>query len=263
VGTAANVGGLAVGPLFAGLLARYLPAVPRLPYEVFAVLLAVAVLATTVVPEGRAVPRSRPRYRPQRLAAPAHARAQFNAAVTGAFMVFTVFGVLAGLAGSFLAGPLHHASPVWAGLAVFLSFGVGALTQVSTMSWSLRRLFALGLPALLLGLGAIVAAAWMRPPSLAVLLAGVVLAGVGSGTIYRGSLTTILTTSTADNRAGALTSFFVAGYVGLSLPVVGAGIALEHTDFRTVLLVLNLVVAAGTLVAAAVLLRVQPRVDSA
>jgi len=256
VGTVANVGGLATGPLLAGLLARYVPEAPRLPYAIFAVLLAGAVVAATLTPEGRPVPQLRPRYRPQRLAAPVGARAAFGAALTGAFVIFTVFGVFAGLSGPFLAGPLHHTSPVWAGLAVFVSFGVGAVTQITTMNWSLRRLLAAGVPSLLLGLGAVVAAAWVHPPSLALFFAGAVLVGVGSGTFYRGVLTLVVTTSSTSNRAGALASFFVVGYVGISLPVIGAGIALQTVSFKVTLLVLAVVVALAMLMASRVLLRV-------
>ena len=256
VGTVANVGGLAVGPLLAGLLARYVPGTPRLPYLVFAGLLAIAVVVTAVAPEGRPVPLVRRPYRPQRLAAPDDARARFNAALTGSFTIFTVFGLFAGLAGAFLAGPLQHPSPVWAGLAVFVSFGTGAVTQVSTMSWSLRRLLSLGLPALLLGLSAVVvAAAWSTTASLTLFFAGAVLVGIGGGTIYRGTMTIVITTASPETRAGALASFFVVGYVGLSLPVVGAGIALEHVTFKVTLLVLAAAVAAGMLIASRFLLR--------
>jgi len=129
IGTVANVGGLAAGPLLAGLLARYVPNTPRLPYLIFLALLVLAVLLTFAAPEGRPVPEVRPRYRPQRLTAPSGARAQFSAALTGAFAIFAVFGVFASLAGAFLTGPLRHPSPLWAGLAVLVSFGVGGLTQ--------------------------------------------------------------------------------------------------------------------------------------
>ncbi len=61
--------------------------------------------------------------------------------------------------------------------------------------------------------------------------------------------------NSAGNRAGALASFFVAGYVGLSVPMVGAGFALQHVTFKVTLLVLSLAVVAGILVASRYLLR--------
>lgn len=65
----------------------------------------------------------------------------------------------------------------------------------------------------------------------------------------------MLSTASAGNRAGALASFFVAGYVGLSVPVVGAGFALQHVSFKVTLLDLSLAVVAGILVASRYLLR--------
>jgi MFS family permease len=259
VGTVANIGGLALGPLVAGLIGQYLPAAPKLPYLIFVVLLAAAVVATIAAPEGRSVPRVRPRYHPQRLAAPSGARASFTAGLTGTFMIFTVFGVFAGLAGAFLAGPLHRPSPALAGLAVFLSFGTGALTQVATTAWPLRRLLHVGMPALLVGLATVVATAWVTPPSLVLFLAGATLVGMGSGAIYRATLTIVLGTASADQRAGTLASFFVVGYVGLSIPVVAAGIALQYVSFPVTLLALGIAVSAGILIAGTFLLRVIAR----
>jgi MFS family permease len=95
----------------------------------------------------------------------------------------------------------------------------------------------------------------VQPPSLALFFVGAVLVGIGSGTIYRGSLTLVVTTSSSSNRAGALASFFVVGYVGISIPVVGAGIALQSVSFQVTVLVLAAAVALGSVLAARVLLR--------
>ena len=258
VATVANVGGLAIGPLLAGLLAVYVTSEPRMIALVFSVLLALALMGTVLSPEGRAVPDPRPRYRPQRPTVPAAARAQFTAALTGDFLVFTVFGVFAGLASAFLSGTLHRSSPLLAGLAVFVSFGVGALTQVTTFTWPLRRLLAMGIPVLIVGLAVLVSAAWVQPPSLLLFFVGAGLVGVGSGAIYRSTLTVVITTAPADERAGALALFFVVGYVGLSLPVVGAGIALLYVSFKVVLLAFAVAVATGILLASPLLLRLSP-----
>jgi MFS family permease len=125
VATIANIGGLGVGPLIAGLLARYAAHPLTLPYIVFLALLLAGVVLVILAPEGNPPLHARPRYHPQRLAAPAGARRQFFAATTGAFMAFAIFGLFAGLAGAFLAGPLDHASPALAGLTIFLTFGAG------------------------------------------------------------------------------------------------------------------------------------------
>jgi MFS family permease len=255
VATIANVGGLAVGPLLAGALAQYVPGGLTLT---FAVLLAGLIAAIAVVarsPEGREPARPRPAYRPQRLRAPAQARGQFVAATTGGFLTFAVGGLLAGLAGTFLAGPLHHPSAILTGLAIFLNFGAGVLVQATTTRWQPHRLIATGLVPLLLGLVILVASAWTSPASLALFLIGSGVAGVGGGAIIRGSLTIVISTASDDDRAGALATYFTAGYVGVSLPVLGAGVALQYLSPRVTLLIFAAAVAAGILAAAPLLVR--------
>ncbi|MGH2871454.1 MAG: MFS transporter, partial [Solirubrobacteraceae bacterium] len=73
--------------------------------------------------------------------------------------------------------------------------------------------------------------------------------------IFRGSLSLVISTSTADGRAGALATFFTAGYAGLALPVVGLGIALQHLTPRVTLLIFGLTVSLGILTAAPALVR--------
>ena len=164
VATAANVGGLAVGPLIAGVLAQYTADGLTLPYVLLLVALVGSVALVAWAPEGRQPVHPRPAYRPQKLRVPADARAQFIAATTGAFLVFAVFGLFAGLAGRLLAGPLHHPSAALTGLAIFVNFATGALVQTTTTHWPARRLIAAGLVPTLVGLIVLVASAWTLQP---------------------------------------------------------------------------------------------------
>ncbi len=82
------------------------------------VLLAALIVATVTVavsPERHPPVHPQPSYRPQLLRAPAQARGRFIAATTGAFLIFAVGGLFAGLAAAFLAGPLHHPSAALTG----------------------------------------------------------------------------------------------------------------------------------------------------
>jgi MFS family permease len=255
VPTIANIGGLGLGALIAGLLARYVAHPLTLSFIVFLAALVGAVVFVTLAPEGHAAIHPRPRYHPQRLRAPANAPQQFIAATTGAFMSFAIFGLFAGLAGAFLAGPLHHPSPALTGLTIFLTFGTGVLVQSVTTSWPAHRLVAAGIAPMIAGLGVLVTSAWTLPPSLALFLIAGILIGAGSGAIFRASLTVVISTSGPDDRAGALATFFTAGYVGVSLPVVGAGVALQHLSFRVTLLIFGLAVGLGILAAAPILVR--------
>jgi predicted MFS family arabinose efflux permease len=255
VGTIANIGGLALGPFIAGLLAQYAPDGLTLPFVVLLAALLVAIAVVAVSPEGREPVRPRPRYRPQRLRVPTQDRARFIAATTGGFLTFALGGLFAGLAGTFLAGPLHHPSAALTGLAILLNFGAGVLVQTTTTRWPAHRLIAAGIAPMLIGLTLLVASAWTSPASLTLFLIGGVVGGLGLGAILRGSLVLVISTTGEADRAGALATFFTAGYVGVSLPVLGLGIALEFLSPRVTLLIFALIVALGILAAAPVLLR--------
>ena len=255
VGAIASVGGLAVGPLATGVLARYAPDGLTLPYVVLLVALVVAVLGVALSPEGRPAADPLPRYRPQRLNVPADARGRFLAAITGVALAFATWGLFAGLAGRFLAQTLHHASPALTGAAIFLTFGSGVVVQTTTSTWPAHRLLVAGIPTIILGLAILVLSAWTTPPSLVLFLLGGVVTSTGAAGIYRASLGTIIATARADDRAGALATFFVVGYAALSLPVVGLGIALLYLTPQVTLLIFGLVVGLGIVGAAPTLLR--------
>jgi MFS family permease len=258
VATIANIGGLAAGPLIAGLLARYAADPLTLPFVVVLAALILGVVLVTLAPEGHPAADPRPRYHPQRLAAPADARRQFAAAATGVFIAFAVAGLFAGLTGTLLAGPLHHHSPALIGATIFLTFGTSVLVQTTTTSWPAHRLVAAGIAPLIAGLGLLAASAWTSPPNLALFLTSGVVAGAGIGAIIRGSLTIAIAASSPDDRAGTLASFFTAGYVGLSLPVIGIGLALQHLSPRVTLLIFGAAAAVAILAAAPTLARPVP-----
>ena len=150
--TIANVGGLAIGPLAAGLLAHYMPDGLTLT---FVVLLAGLIAAIGVVarsPEGREPVHPLPQYRPQRLRAPARrARSSWRRAPARSSPSPSA-GCSRDSPARFLAGPLHHPSAVLTGLVIFLNFGAGVLVQSTTTRWAPHRLIAAGLVTIIAGL---------------------------------------------------------------------------------------------------------------
>ena len=102
----------------------------------------------------------------------------------------------------------------------------------------------------LIGLGLLVASAWTAPPSPVLFLISGIVARAGSGALFRGTLTVVISSSDADDRAGVLATFFIAAYAGLSIPVLGLGIALQRVSPRATLLVFGLIVGLGLVAAA-------------
>lgn len=225
VATAANIGGIGIGPLIGGLLAQFAPRPLFTPYVVFLFLMLAGLIAVLTVPETVARVDSPWRYRPQRVAAPAGARTAYSAAAIVAFVSFAMFGFFTSLAPSFLSGTLHLDSHALAGLLSFLVFGSAAVAQILTARMPQPWLFPLGLAALTLGLLGVVAG--ILAASLAGLIAGGVVAGVGAGIGFKAAIGTVIRIAPPEARGEALAGIFLIAYLGISLPVVALGIALE------------------------------------
>ena len=249
VATAANLGGIGFGPLAAGLLAQYAGHPLVVPYEVFIAGLAVAIVAVLATPETREPADPRPRYRPQRVAVPDGARQRYLAAALSVLIAFAAFGAFSSLAGTFLAGTLHHPSRALAGATVFAIFWAGVVAQSAGADWSLQRLLALGMSAMVGGLGVVAVAVWLTTPSLELFIAGGVLTGGGAGALFKGALGTVIAVAPEDGRAEALAGLFLAGYIGLAVPIIGLGVTLQFTTPRVALLAFALAIAATAAIA--------------
>jgi MFS family permease len=223
--TAANIGGLGLGALLSGLLAQYAAGPLVLPYLVGEGLLAAGALALIAAPETVTPPRPRPRYRPQRVSVPAGHRALYYAAGLAAAAEFALFGLFTSLAPGFLATDLHARSHALAGLATFIVFGAAAAAQAGLGRLAVRRLVGLGLGALAGGLVLVTAAVWL--PSLPLLLMGGALSGAGAGMAFKGSISTVISIAPRQARGEALAGMFLAAYIGLTVPVLGLGIATQ------------------------------------
>ena len=225
--TTVNMGGLGVGALVAGVLGEWVGSPLTVPYIVFLIAELIALVAVTLSPETREPLRPRPRYRPQRPSVPAEARGEYHAAGLSALIVFAALGLFAGLAGLFLVVALHHVSHALAGATLFAVFSAAVVAQLATMQWPLRRLLATGMAAMVLGLAGTVTAVWLPTPSLALfILGGAVTGAGGGGAVFKGAVGTVIAISPPETRAGALAGTYLAAFVGLSLPIVGAGVAL-------------------------------------
>jgi MFS family permease len=233
VATAANLGGIGLGPLSAGLLAQFLPDPLVLPYVVFGVLALALALAASLVPETAGVPQ-RPPYRTQRVSVPRAGRRRFFAAAAGGLIAFAVFGLFTSLAPSFLAVTLGERSHALAGATTFIVFAAGALSQSLLARLGTRRLSAIGIVLLPAGLALVTVATWL--PDLAAFLAGGLLSGAGAGLLIKGGIDTVLELAPPEARAEGLASFFLAAYLGLSVPILGLGVATQYVSARASLL---------------------------
>lgn len=255
VATAANLGGIGVGPLVSGMLVAWVVDPFTVPFLVFIAALLFAAALVLISPETREPVRPRPAWRPQRVSVPADARGAYLAAAITAAISFASFALFTSLAPSFLAGTLHHSSPALAGATAFTVFASGAAGQMFVSGRPIPVGLAIGTGLMLSGLAIVVLAVWLPDPSLALFLIGGALAGAGSGCLFKAVLTQAARMAPPERRAETLAGMFLAGYVGLALPVVGLGVLTQYASAKVGLLVFGAVLATAALAAMPAVLR--------
>ena len=218
IGTSVNVGALGIGPLVAGCLAAWVSHPLTLPYLVWIALGAVALVGLAAAPE---------------TGAPAAARAPFSVRIpapagAATMAAFAANGLFAGLSGLFLATTFHNASHALAGATLFIVFTAGVLSQLATARLRAPFVFALGTFSMLVGLVLLVTSVRLSSPSLALFLVSGGLIGAGAGAVFKGTTGLVLGETASENRVAMTAELLIALFVGLSVPVIGAGIALDQ-----------------------------------
>jgi MFS family permease len=224
-----NLGGLGLGTLLAGLLADYCRSPLRLPFIVDLGLLAPALLGLLMTPE--TVQRTAFRLRLQRLKVPTEVRGVFIRGAAAGFGSFAVAGVFSSVAPVFLGQILGRTSHALAGTIVFILFSASIVGQLVVSRLSDRRALVSGC-ALLVGGVALLALA-LGIESLAALVAAASVVGLGQGLVIGAGLAAINQRAPVEHRGETASSFFVVMYVGLSLPVIGVGVAAHVFSLRT------------------------------
>jgi Sugar (and other) transporter len=226
IGTAVNVGALGIGPLVAGCLAEWVKHPLTLPYLLFVALGAIALVGLVSAPEtGTPAP-------------PASATSQASGSsrsvrvlIPGSVATLAAFsanGLFAGLSGLFLATTLHHPSHALSGATLFLVFSSGVAAQLATTRLDASRVLVLGTISMLIGLVLLVIAVRLSTPSLALYLLSGALIGAGAGAVFKGTTGLVLEATAPENRLAVTSDLLVALFVGLSIPVIGAGVALDR-----------------------------------
>ncbi len=89
-------------------------------------------------------------------------------------------------------------------------------------------MLALGTISMIAGLALLVTAVRLSTPSLALFLIGGALIGAGAGAVYKGTTGIVLEATAPEDRVAMTSALVIAVFVGLSVPVIGAGIALDQ-----------------------------------
>jgi hypothetical protein len=219
IGTSVNVGALGIGPLVAGCLAAWVIRPLVVPYLVWIALGAIALVGLAAAAPETAAPTANRAPFPVRLPV---------AAGAATLAAFAANGLFAGLSGLFLATTFHNPSHALAGATLFIVFTAGVLSQLATEGLRASRGFALGTVSMLVGLVLLVISVRLSTPSLALFLVSGGLIGAGAGAVFKGTTGLVLDGTAPEKRVAMTAELLIALFVGLSVPVIGAGVALDQ-----------------------------------
>lgn len=242
---------LGLGAVFAGAIAE--PSTGeqqlRLPYLAALPLVAVPAIGLCWARlAGRAPGRVglpallRELLRPTGFALP-RARAAFAGACAAAAGSFAYTGLLSSVASSLLAERLGSRDVLVAGAVVCAPYAFGAAAQIAARHKPARTAAMLGL--LLVPGGLVLTVLGLGVRSLAVVVAAQVVGGCGAGLALRGGQAMVSATAEPAERGRVLALYFLAAYMGLSLPVLGFGLLETVLSAMGATLVFAVVVAAG------------------
>jgi len=214
--------GLTAGSLGGGVLVTYAPDPQQLVYAVLLVLSAVEALVLwhmpeTVTPKPGALASLQPH-----VSVPARAQRALVQVTPVTIASWALGGFYFSLMPSLVRVATGVTSPIVGGLVVSALTFSGAIAVLSLRNASARRILSGGIPALITGVAITLAGVQMRQVSL--MLVGTVVAGIGFGAAFSGSMRTVMPHAEAHERAGLLSAFYVEGYLSFSLPAILTGL---------------------------------------
>jgi len=228
---AANMGGLGLGPLLAGVLSQYLPWPMRLPYLAHLGMLAVAAGLLSGCPETVKPPSpSLRRLHRQTLRLPADARRAFLPAAVSCFAGFALLGLLTSLEPAIVSKVLGITSRALIGALVFLVFAASLCGQILQRRVAAGARLPVSCGMLILGAGLL--AGSMAFNSGGLLVVGAVAAGLGQGGIFAASILAVTAASPAAERASVTSLLFIVVYLAVALPVLGLGLVIGAMGLR-------------------------------
>jgi hypothetical protein len=213
--------GLSAGTLGAGALVTFAPAPEQL---VFVVLLALSLVETAILwfmPEtANTKPGALASLWP-RVHVPRAARATFAAVTPVNIASWSLGGFYFSLMPAVVRAATGTTLPIVGGLVVAALTFSGAVAVVALRKLAPEKMFLLGI--ITLALGVLTTLAGVQYQNVGVMLFGTVGGGTGFGTVFSGTLRSVLPFAQPGERAGLLSAYFVVGYLSFSLPALAAG----------------------------------------
>jgi MFS family permease len=217
------VTGTAIGALVSSLLVSYAPMPTQLIYVVLLTVMLVISALTWWMPETVIKrPGAWDSLRPS-IAVPMQARQALVQTSPGNIAMWALCGFYLSLMPSLLRIMTGSASPLLGGVAVsVLTFSGGAAMLLARL-WPAATILIRSMSALIIGV--LASLGGVAAGSVALVMAGTVMAGLGFGAGFFGSIRNVMPLALPRERAGLLSVILIVCYLALSLPTIAAGLA--------------------------------------
>lgn len=168
-------------------------------------------------------------------------RRRYAVTAAGAFTAFALFGLFTSLTPKILTASVGTTSAVLAGaVSCVVVFLAGVLAQLGAGRMDLDRQLTAGVAALVAGVAALLVAGVAG--SLVLFVVAGALAGAGAGLLFKGAMGSAARMAEPTARGEAAAGMFLAGYAGLTVPVLGLGAAARWMSLTTGLTAFCLVI---------------------
>jgi MFS family permease len=245
VAAIATSGGLAAGTLVAGILAQFGPLPLRLVFLIYLGALGAMSVGTFLLPETVPEATGHLDFRATRLHVPSAMVRSFVAAALGVLAAFTVLGLFAALAPSFLRQSLGDDNLFVAGLVVAIVYGAAATASLTVGRLSIVVAAVIGACGVIAGLGLVLVA--LATASLTAFFVGALLVGLGAGSLFVSTLAVVNRDAPSMRRAEVVSAYYFVAYSGISVLIIGLGIATRYVSVFSAAAALTAVVVTLTL----------------
>lgn len=258
VATLVNMGGLGLGPLLSGVVSQYIGLPLRTIFVLDLVLLVPAAIAVARMPEP--VEDTQPfRLHLTALSVPPLGRATFVRAAIVGFAGFVVLGFFTAVMPSALEQLMVQHNRAVIGAIVSAVFAASVAGQAAMVAVGEVRALPLGCGLLIAGMGLLAGA--LQTHAILLLVLGALVAGIGQGLSFRAGLTLVGALAAAGKRSEVTSAFFALLYVGISIPVIGVGLAAQTFGLQPTGIVTAAIVAALAALVLVALLARPPTLD--
>lgn len=213
--------GMAAGGLIASILVEYAPMPLHLIYECLAALIGLQALIIWGLPETARRQHGVLKSLLPRIAVPVAARPALLEIAPANIACWALGGFTLSLAPSLIAAATGATSALNGGIAVALLTLAGTASVVTWRHQNPETVLRFGTITQATGVGLILLA--INSAMLWLVFAGFLVAGLGFGASFLGSVRTLMPLAAPHQRAGLMAAFYIMSYLAFSLPALLAG----------------------------------------